>query len=115
MRASKAPEQWKLVLDAVNNDDYELANKLAVKYQFASEVHKEKAIDDIRDEPVPGDYVAMDPDGKMYCHVHASAVSTHLGLSFSYVGSAIARRGGRGATVTKGKMKGWKMWKEGSE
>lgn len=112
MRASLAPEQWKLVLDAVNNDDYELANKLAVKYGFAIKVHKEKVVDDIRHEPVKGDYVAQSPDGKMYCHAHASAVSTHLGLSFTYVGSAVARSGKHGNTVKRGRMKGWKFWKE---
>ena len=111
MRASQAPEQWKLVLDAVNADDYELANKLAVKYNFASKVNKEGLVDDIRHEPVKGDYVAMDPDGKMYCHVHASAVSTHLGLSFSYAGSAINRLEKHGGVVQRGKMKGWKFWK----
>ena len=43
MRASKAPEQWQQVLDAVNRDDYELANKLAVKYGFGSAVNKENS------------------------------------------------------------------------
>ena len=112
MRATQAPDKWKLVLDAVNDDDYELANKLAVKYSFASAINKEKATDDVRHKPLQGDYVAMDPDGKMYCHVHASAVSRHLGLSFSYVGSAIPRLEKHGGAVQRGKMKGWKFWKE---
>ena len=31
MRASEAPDKWKLVLDTINRDDYDLANELAVK------------------------------------------------------------------------------------
>ena len=111
MRASQAPEQWKLVLDAVNADDYELANKLAVKYKFATKANRDKALD-VRHTPVSGDYVAMDPSGKMYCHEKANVLSMHLGLSFSYVTSAIKRLGRQGGYSRAGAMKGWKFWQE---
>lgn len=112
MRATQAPDKWKLVLNAINQDDYKLANKLAVKYNFASEIKKEKVVEDVRHTPLKGDYVAMDPDGKMYCHEIASDLSRYLGLSISYVGSAIPRLERYGGAVKKGKMKGWKFWKE---
>lgn len=112
MRARHAPEQWQLVLDAINRDDYELANKLAVKFKFSTEAYKEKAAEGVRHKPLQGDYVAMDPDGKMYCHVIASDLSRHLGLSISYVGSAVPRLERYGGAIKKGKMKGWIFWKE---
>lgn len=110
MRASKAPDKWQLVLNAINQDDYELANQLAIKYNFASKAHEEKVVDNVRHEPLLGDYVAMDPNGTMYCHEFGGALSRYLGLAHSYVGSAAARLDGN--AVIKGKMKGWKFWKE---
>ena len=115
MRASKAPEQWQQVLDAVNRDDYELANKLAVKYGFGSAVNKEKIVDNIRHTPLKGDYVAQSPDGKMYCHERANALSMHLGLSFSYVASAIKRLGRQGGYSQSGKVKGYLITQWGVE
>jgi len=114
MRASKAPEKWQLVLNAINQDDYELANKLAIKYNFASKakVKEEKVYDDVRHTPLKGDYVAMDPDGKMYSHEFAAALSTYLGLSHSYVAVAISRLEKYDGYSRSGKMKGWKFWKE---
>ena len=112
MKARHAPEQWQLVLNAINQDDYELANKLAVKYSFASVINKEKIIDDIRHTPLKGDYVVMDPDGKTYCHVHASTLSRHLGLSISYVASAIPRLEKHDGYSRAGGMKGWRFWQE---
>ena len=112
MRASQAPEQWKLVLDAMNADDYELANKLAVKYNFASKSNKDNIVDGIRHVPLKGDYVANGPDGKIHCHKHASALSRYLGLSFSYVRSAIHRLEKHDGAVQRGKMKGWVFWIE---
>ena len=114
MRASKAPDKWKLVLDALNKNDYELANKLAIKYKFVSKTHEEKivTIDDIRHTPLKGDYVAMDPDGKMYCHEFAARLSTYLGLSHSYVATSIGRLEANGGVSRAGKVKGWKFWKE---
>lgn len=112
MRARHAPDKWQLVLDAINRDDYDLANKLAVKYNFASKVHKEKVVDDVRHTPVSGDYVAKSPDGKMYCHEFAAALSTYLGLSHSYVASAIGRLEARGGVSKSGRVKGWKFWQE---
>ena len=112
MRASKAPDKWKLVLDAVNKNDYDLANKLAIKYKFASKVKEEKVYDDVRHEVLKGDYVAMDPDGKMYCHEFAAALSRYLGLAHSYVASAIGRLEAHGGVSKSGRLKGWTFWKE---
>ena len=112
MRASKAPEQWQLVLNAINQDDYELANQLAIKYNFASKASEEKIVDNIRHDPVKGDYVAQSPDGKIYCHEFAAALSTYLGLSHSYVASAIGRLEAYGGVSRSGRVKGWKFWKE---
>ena len=52
MRASRAPEKWQLVL----RDDYELANKLAVKYNFASKVKEETVYDDARHKSLAGKF-----------------------------------------------------------
>ena len=112
MRASRAPEQWQQVLDALNKNDYELANKLAFKYNFAINDKKEKAYNDIRHEPLKGDYVAQSPDGKMYCHEIASRLSISLGLSRSYVACAIGRLGANDKSPKSGRVKGWKFWKE---
>lgn len=112
MRATQAPEQWKLVLDAINKDDYELANKLAVEYKFAKQIGVEKVVDDIRHEPKKGDYVAQSPDGKMHCHEFAASLSTYLGLSHSYVASAIGRLEPHGGVSKSGRVKGWKFWQE---
>ena len=112
MRASQAPEQWKLVLGAINKNDYELANKLAVKYKFASKISEEKVIDDIRHEPLKGDYVVQSPDGKLYCHEFAAVLSRYLGLSHSYVASAIGRLEASGGVSRSGRVKGWKFWQE---
>ena len=112
MRATQAPEQWQLVLDAINQDDYELANNLAVKYNFASKANEEEATVVVRHSPLKGDYVAMDPSGKMYCHKFGSALSSYLGMVHSYVAVSIPRLERHGGVVKKGKMKGWKFWKE---
>lgn len=112
MRASHAPEQWQLVLDAISDDDYELAHKLAVKYNFASKDDKEDITVDVRHTPLKGDYVAMSPDGKMYCHESGNALSIYLGLAHSYVGVSVPRLEKRGGLVIKGVMKGWKLWRE---
>ena len=111
MRASKAPEKWQLVLNAINQDDYELANQLAIKYNFASKA-SEKKVYDIRHEPEKGDYVAQSPDGKIYCHEFAAALSKYLGLSHSYVASAIGRLEEHGGVSRSGRVKGWKFWQE---
>lgn len=111
MRASEAPEQWKLVLDAINHDNYELAHKLAVKYNFAS-VDEEDVTVAVRHSPLKGDYVAQSPDGKMHCHESGNALSIYLGLAHSYVGVSIPRLEKRGGVVQKGMMKGWKFWRE---
>lgn len=111
MRASEAPEQWKLLLDAVNANDYELANKLAIKYNFGIKANEEKTVDNVRHKPLKGDYVALDPNGKMYCHEIGGALSRYLGLTRSYVSSAAVRLGRHNA-VKKGKMKGWVFWRE---
>lgn len=112
MRASRAPEKWKLVLNAINQDDYELANKLAIKYNFAGKAHEEKVIDGIRHEPLKGDYVALDPDGNIYCHERASVLSGYLGMVHSYVVVAIPRLERHGGVAKKGRMKGWTFWRE---
>lgn len=112
MRATQAPEQWQWVLDAINDDDYELANKLAVKYKFASKVNEEEVTVVVRNTPLKGDYVAKDPDGKIYCHERASVLSSYLGMVHSYVAVAIPRLERHGGEAKKGKMKGWKFWKE---
>ena len=112
MRATQAPDKWKLVLDAISDDDYELANKLAVKYNFASRVYKESVVDDVRHRPLKGDYVAMDPDGKVYCHEFSSVLSKYLGLSSSYVAMALPRLEKHDGYSQSGKMKGWRFWKE---
>lgn len=111
MRASEAPEQWQEVLNAMNADDYELAHELALKYRFTTKSNRDKALD-VRYKPLKGDYVAMDPSGKKYCHEKANVLSTYLGLSFSYVTSAIKRLGGEGGYSKTGVMKGWKFWRE---
>lgn len=110
MRATQAPEQWQLVLDAVNAGNYELANELVVKYKFVGEVSNGN--DFIRDIPLKGDCVAMDTDGKIYCHESGRALSRHLGLSPSYVNSAIIRLEKYGGLSLSGRMEGWKFWKE---
>jgi len=114
MRASKVPEQWQQVLDALNKNDYELANKIAVKYKFASKTIKEEEInyDDIRHIPKKGDYVAQSPNGDIYCHEFSGALSRYLGFSHSYVGTAISRLKKYDGITKSGKMKGWKFWKE---
>ena len=112
MRATQAPDKWKLVLDAISDDDYELANKLAVKYKFSSGVYKEKAVDDVRHRPLKGDYVVMDPDGNVYCHEFSSVLSRYLDLSNSYVSTALPRLEKHDGYARSGKMKGWKFWKE---
>ncbi len=116
MRASHAPEKWKLVLDALNKNDYDLANKLAIKYKFASKTIKEEeeeiVYDDIRYEPKKGDYVAQSPDGKLYCHEVSAALSRYLGFSDSYVGTAASRLKKHGGIAKSGKMKGWRIWKQ---
>lgn len=112
MRATQAPEQWQEVLNAINQDDYKLANKLAVKYSFAGAINKEKIVDDVRHTPDKGNYVAMDPDGKMYCHEFGSTLSRYLGLSISYVASAIPRLEKHDGYSRAGGMKGWKFWQE---
>ena len=111
MRASKAPEKWQQVLNAINQDDYELANQLAIKYNFAIKA-SEKKVYDIRHEVLKGDYVAQRPDGKIYCHEFAAALSTYLGLSHSYVASAIGRLEAHGGVSRSGRVKGWKFWQE---
>lgn len=110
MRASQAPEQWQEVLNAINRDDYELANKLAVKYNFASKIKEETVYDDVRYEPLKGDSVAMSPDGTMYCHESARALSRHLGLSESYVGAMVRRLAKHDGLSTSGGMRGWRFW-----
>ena len=110
MRASRAPEQWQEVLNAINKDDYELANKLAIKYRFASRVKEETVYDDVRHEPLKGDFVAMSPDGTMHCHEFARALSRHIGLSESYVGAMVKRLAKHGGLSTSGVMKGWRFW-----
>ena len=112
MRASRAPEKWQFILDAVNQDDYDLANKLAIKYKFAIKANEEKTVDNVRHTPLKGDYVAMDPDGKMYCHEFAAALSRYLGLTHSYVAGAIGRLEKHGGYSRSGNMKGWTFWKE---
>ena len=112
MRASRAPEKWQLVLNAINRDDYELANKLAVKYNFASKVKEETVYDDVRHTPLKGDYVAQSPDGKIHCHEFAGALSRYLGLSHSYIGGAVIRLEKHGGYSRSGNMKGWTFWKE---
>lgn len=112
MRASRAPEQWQQVLDALNKNDYDLANKLAIKYKFASKDNQEKTYNDIRHEPLKGDYVAQSPDGKLYCHEIASRLSISLGLSRSYVACAIGRLGPNDRSPKSGRVKGWKFWQE---
>lgn len=110
MRASQAPEQWQEVLNAINRDDYVLANKLAIKYKFASRVKEETVYDAVRHEPLKGDFVAMDPEGKMHCHEFARALSRYLGLSESYVGAAVNRLAKHDGLSTSGVMKGWRFW-----
>lgn len=113
MRASEAPEQWKEVLTAINRDDYELAHKLAIKYRFATRSNKDAVFYNVRHMPDSGDYVAMDPKGNIYCHEKANVLSEYLGLSFSYVSSAVKRQGGYSRSgAVKGIMKGWRFWRE---
>ena len=113
MRASQAPEKWQLVLDAINKDDYELANKLAVKFKFAIKANKEeRTYEDIRHEPLKGDYVAQSPEGDIYCHEFAAVLSRYLGLSHSYITCAIGRLEASGGVSMAGRVKGWKFWQE---
>ena len=112
MRASEAPEYWQEVLNALNAYDYELAHKLAVKYRFVPRPKGEKELETVRHTPMKGDYVAMDPKGKIYCHEKANVLSGYFGLSSTYVISAIKRLGEDGGYSKSGRMRGWRFWRE---
>ena len=105
MRASELPEKWKLVLDAINRDDYDLANDLAVKFEFDRDRQQEQ-----RGRRSNYTYFAKDTTGKVYSSTNASKLSKKFGKARSYVGAMIANREGR--PVTSGDLEGWVFWKE---
>uniref|UniRef100_UPI00359FAC05 hypothetical protein n=1 Tax=Jeotgalibaca porci TaxID=1868793 RepID=UPI00359FAC05 len=105
MRATVAPEQWKKLLEAVANDDYELAHKICVTYGFDGRVLT------LEKPEVPfGHYAAMSPEGKVLHNEFASVLSRSLGFSSSYITMKI--RETKGNPLKQGKMKGWVFWKE---
>lgn len=108
MRATQAPEQWRKLLNAVANNDYDLAHHICVTYEF-------NGVDGrtvVREKPKvsTNHYVAMSPYGDVYHHEYANELSKSLGLSEGYVISNIRTTGGR--PVRQGKMKGWTFWKQ---
>ena len=109
MRATEVPEKWQEVLKAVNREDYELARTLAVKYGFTKNSERQIVYAEVRLEPIKGDYVAQSPDGKLYCHKSARALSRYLGMSGTYVSNVVSRTD---KPIPRGKMKGWKFWIE---
>ena len=104
MRASEAPDKWRLVLDAINRDDYDLANKLAVKFGFDKDRQEQRGRRTIYT------YFAKDTTGKVYSNANASELSMELGKARSYVSATIANR--EGIPVTSGDLEGWVFWKE---
>lgn len=112
MRATEAPEKWQEVLKVLNRNDYELARTLAVEYGFtknSDNSDQRRVYAEVRLEPIKGDYVAQSPDGKLYCHKSARALSRYLGMSGTYVSNVVSRTD---KPIPRGKMKGWKFWLE---
>ncbi len=105
MRASKAPEQWNKLLEAVKANDYELAHKICVTYGFDGRVVT------LEKPEVPfGHYAAMSPEGEVIHNEFASVLSRSLGFSSSYITMKI--RETKGNPLKQGKMKGWVFWQE---
>ena len=105
MRASKAPDKWQLVLDALSLGDEELANKLVIKYQFDKDSPEHRQIN------ASGyTYVAKDTEDKVYSSTNASELSRRIGKVSSYVNAMITKR--NGSPVSSGDFKGWVFWKE---
>jgi len=107
MRASEAPDKWKLVLDTINRDDYDLANELAVKFEFDRDRQREQ---ENRGRRSIYTYFVKDTTGKVYSSTNSSELSKKFGKAPSYVRSMVAKRKGR--PVTSGEFKGWVFWKE---
>ena len=105
MRASELPEKWQLVLDAINRDDYDLASKLAVRFEFDRDRQREQ-----RGRKSIYTYFAQDTTGKVYSNANASELSRKLGKAPSYVAATVANREGR--PVMSGDLEGWVFWKE---
>ena len=105
MRATQAPEQWRKLLDAVDNKDYDLAHHICVTYKFNGDSSSPTQ----KNVPV-GHYLAMAPDGTIYHDEFGSGLSRKLNMSDSYVKKVIAKD--EGVMLKRGKFKGWRFWKQ---
>ena len=104
MRMRHHPEGANLLYEALDNDDLELAHKIAVKYNFAirteaTKYNKNKHI-----------YYARYYDGDIKQYETIEELSEALGGSFDAVRLRLARHSG--TYWTKGKMKGYVVWQE---
>ena len=104
MRMRFAPEASQELYDAMDAEDWDLAHKIAVKYNFAirteaTKYNKNKHV-----------YYARYYDGEIKQYETIEELSEALGGSFDAVRLRLARHSG--TYWTKGKMKGYVVWQE---
>ena len=104
MRLRDHPEGANLLYEALNNDDLDLAHKIAVKYNFAirteaTKYNKNKHV-----------YYARFYDGDIKRYETIEELSEALGGSFDAVRLRLARHSG--TYWVKGKMRGYVVWQE---
>ncbi len=99
MRATKAPEQWRTLLNAVANNDYDLAHHICVTYKFNKDNRTTYKVQ-------MRSYVAKSPKGEITHHESVMALARHVEFSESHL-RMVVRESGKGIPLTKGGLAGW--------
>ena len=107
MRAPQAPEQWRTLLQAVANNDYDLAHKICMTYKFNKDERTTY-------KTQMRTYVAKSPDGEITHHESVMALARSLEFSESHL-RTVVRESGKDIPLTKGGLAGWEFWEKEEE
>ena len=99
MRATEAPEQWRKLLDAATNGDYDLAHHICVTYKFNKDERTSYKVQ-------MRTYVAKSPKGEITHHESVMALARSLEFSESHL-RMVVRESGKGIPFTRGGLAGW--------
>ena len=107
MRATQAPEQWRKLLNAVANKNYDLAHKICVTYKFNKDNRTTYKVQ-------MRSYVAKSPKGEITHHESVMALARSLEFSETHL-RTVVRETGKGIPFTRGGLAGWEFWEKEEE
>lgn len=96
-RAGENPQAWNKLLIALENNDVKTAQKIAIKYEFGRDVRSKHT------------YYCRSPRGKVIKFNDMKGIAKYFDMTVPGMKGRFARED---YIWTKGKFKGYEMWRE---